>query len=349
MDSHEDDILGGENNSPNIKNLADEQERVERAEAEQREAAKKAKETVAIDGIAFHEDEIDYHSKNIKQKDSKDLFTNVEDAERNRREAEHKALKYAVTKKEAKERFERDLKRTDEERMRAEAETKKQAEELAKAAEKERQKLEAERREREESKIKAEKKRVADEEKKAKSEQRRSISKKRQAAIKHALFGGWRKFVVLGILLIAIVIGGVFAVKKYIIEPAEEAHRVATTATNAYFGTDYEKEFEKIQETIREKLENGATQEEINEYLNVEKDRVEDPDLKVMVYAQYYFNVAFVTKDYDKSIDDMLALLDKSDKSFVKEYIYRRASQLCGPAGEYDRRDYFAQKSEEYR
>ncbi len=120
MDSHDDDILGGENFSPNIKNLADEQEREGRLKAEQQEAAKKAKETVAIDGIAFHEDEIDYHSKNIQQKDGKDLCTKVEGAERRKREAEEEALKYAVTKKEAKERLERDIKHAAKENKEAE-------------------------------------------------------------------------------------------------------------------------------------------------------------------------------------------------------------------------------------
>ena len=349
MNSHDNDILGGGNLSPNIKNLADEQEQEERVKAEQQAAAKKERETVAIDGVAFHEDEIDYHSKDIQHKDSKNLFTRVEGAERHKREEQERALKYAVAKKEAKERFEHDLKRSNEERVRAEAENKKQAEEAAKQAEKERQRYESERRANEELKIKTEQKRIAAEKKRQHAEEKRSISKKRRSAIKNALFAGWHKFVTFGILLAIIIVAGVFAVKKYVVEPAEIAHREATSAKKMYYNSDYQKQFEEIDHTLGEMIERGASKEERMAFLEEKKNSVSDPDVKIMVEVLYLFNNGWYEQNYSETAEKILELADKSDKSFVKEFIYRRVSQCYSFDNNEELRDYYAQKAEEYK
>lgn len=72
---------GGENkfNSPNIKSS------VEQVEPEhsvsEAELRRKAKETVAIDGVPIDEKDIEFHSKNIKAVDNGKLFVKVEGAE----------------------------------------------------------------------------------------------------------------------------------------------------------------------------------------------------------------------------------------------------------------------------
>ena len=73
--------------------------------------------------------DLDFHSEDIKERsDYKDLFVNVEGAERREKEAYNTALKYAAKKKEATGRFAKDLKRSAaeheaaEKRERAEAE-----------------------------------------------------------------------------------------------------------------------------------------------------------------------------------------------------------------------------------
>lgn len=78
---------GGENkevakkriNSPNIKSAADEV--VAEPQLSEEEARRKAKETVAIDGIPIDEKDIKFRAKDIKEADTGKLFVKVEGAE----------------------------------------------------------------------------------------------------------------------------------------------------------------------------------------------------------------------------------------------------------------------------
>ena len=78
---------GGENkevaekkfNSPNIKSAAD--EIIEEPQISEEEARRKAKETVAIDGIPIDEKDIKFRAKDIKEADTGKLFVKVEGAE----------------------------------------------------------------------------------------------------------------------------------------------------------------------------------------------------------------------------------------------------------------------------
>lgn len=78
---------GGENkevakkriNSPNIKSAADEV--MAEPQLSEEEARRKAKETVAIDGIPIDEKDIKFHAKDIKEADTGKLFVKVEGAE----------------------------------------------------------------------------------------------------------------------------------------------------------------------------------------------------------------------------------------------------------------------------
>lgn len=151
-----------------------------------------------------------FHSEDIKeQKDHGDLFVNVEGAERRKRAAEAAALKYAVTKKEASDRFSRDLKRTTEERERAEA--KKKADLEAEAArqaiaqKKAQEQLDRENdRKTKEAIRQAEldnQKRAAEAKHQEKQEQKLERSRKMNALFWH----GGRKFVTIAVLLIIII------------------------------------------------------------------------------------------------------------------------------------------------
>ena len=88
MSANDANPTGGEEktriDSPNIKSSVESEPESEVSEAELR---RKAKETVAIDGIPIDEKDIKYHSKNIKEVDTGKLFVKVEGAEERKKAA----------------------------------------------------------------------------------------------------------------------------------------------------------------------------------------------------------------------------------------------------------------------
>jgi tetratricopeptide (TPR) repeat protein len=99
--------LGGDKNelaknSPNIKSSVDTEPEVDKLSEE--EARRKAKETVAIDGIPIDEKDIKFHSKNIKEADTGKLFVKIEGAEERKKAAiREMEKKQNALRREAKE------------------------------------------------------------------------------------------------------------------------------------------------------------------------------------------------------------------------------------------------------
>lgn len=109
----------GDKLSPNITSAADEAQEVDK-EAEER----RKRETVDIDGVPIDEKDIEFHSSKINKKDTKELFVNVEGAEKRAREAEHKKHleeRRRIEEQRAEERKERAEERAEEKKI-AEAE-----------------------------------------------------------------------------------------------------------------------------------------------------------------------------------------------------------------------------------
>ena len=214
MDSHDSDSTGGQDYSPNIKNLAEEQDRLAREAADAKKAAQKAQETVAIDGVAFSDDEIDYRSKDIRRKDFRRLFTNVEgaeqrarQAERDRKTAQDEAIRRAIKERDQREDAVETLREfTSEQEIAAKRKARRAQLEQIKAASNERERTKKElaaANRRESENLKHEKALLRQEQ----AELRRQTNRSRRQKIVNALWSGKRRtvtIVIVCILLIAV-------------------------------------------------------------------------------------------------------------------------------------------------
>ncbi len=285
--------------SPNIKSAADEPINEDTSAAD----TSKPGETVEIDGIPIAEEDIQFRSENIKKKDTGDLFVNVEGAEKRAREAERKKAKEAKEKEKVEKEKQKEL----EEKRHAEEEAKKQA-----AAKHERQ-------------VKKEQARKA-------RQARHERSVQRAKKVGNFFFGGKHKFITLGIVALAIILVGYNAIRINIIEPAEYEKRMATTVQKEYRGQQIETNFNKlIDEASTIGIEQGVDSE--LEFLQDKINSEQNPDLKVMIQS-FYYNVYGATKDIDEGINQNLKLVNTSEKSFVKHYIYSNLSRLYYSKGD---------------
>ena len=270
--------------------------------------------------------ELDFDSEDIKKRKKTEYFVNIQGAERIKRE---EARRQAI---EEKRRF-AELNRIDA-KMRNES------------VQANAQNFKGEEAElREISKINK---------KREKAEKRRSrtatLNKNIRSAIGatiRQLFGGKKKFIWLGsIVVIALGVGGYFLYTG-VIEPARLAEIQKTTAKNAYVGTDDALEAEDVIGKVEEMQAEGASADDVLNYVQGEIDKSNREGSK-QILQTLYWRVYGYEKDGNKAIEELKKVANNSKLSYVKESAYRSIYLLYKRAGNNAEAENYAKKAQEY-
>ena len=320
--------------------------------------------------------ELSFQSGDIEEKkDYGDLFVNVEGAERRKRAAQAAALKYAVTKKEATDRFTRDLKRTTEEREQLEAKRQAEATKQAAAMKEAQEQLAREEAKKAEEKAKAEKQaeqkrqdesRRIDEEMRRRNEkqakeaaERKKISRKlarkqqkideREAKGRTSLFGGWRRYAFLAIIIIAG--ASITAVvlnnnNKVINKPQENNSSIKVTdyevddsghiSSGDYGGTVGGA---TLAQDFRDKVEEKLANDSNYKYKDAVKDFEETvsssaPTVKIYMSIAYADFVKEKTDDINAAIEIMLKVENEKVDDNAKRAAYFKLYNLYNEKGD---------------
>lgn len=271
--------------------------------------------------------DMDFDSEDIKKRKKTEYFVNIQGAERIKRE---EARRHAI---EEKRRF-AELNRIDA-KMRSESiQTKGQSHKSEEAELREITKINKKRE-------KAEKRRT----------RTAALNKNIRAAIGATfkqLFGGKKKFIWLGaVAAIALAIGGYFLYTN-VIEPARKAEIQKTSTKNAYVGSEDAKVAEAIVSNAADMELDGASADDLLNYIQGELDKIDRDGAKQRVKVLYW-RVYGAKKDRAEAIKELEKIANESKLSHVKDDAFESIAFMYRLDGNEDKAEEYEKKAQEYK
>ena len=310
---------GGEMDASFSPNIKSETEQSPNIETGANEKTPNSTEKITIDGIPIADEDIEFRAKDIHKKDDGDLFVNVEGAEKIAKEAERK-------------------KRLEEERLKKEAAEKERAEQ---EEEKRQERAILEEAKRQERAEKAHERKVKQQERQKKRHERR---KKRL----NFLFGGKRKFVTVGIILIVVCTVGGILLHQNVFEPARIAHIQATTEQNAYVGTEEAQDIEAVIQKASDMALEGKSVDERLSYIKGEIDSSRSAERKALLESLYWRTYGYEVNQ-DKAIEELEKIEKQTDKSYIKADVFDSIALIYRQKGDETKCLEYQNKAKEYK
>lgn len=152
------------------------------------------------------------------------------------------------------------------------------------------------------------------------------------------------------LVLIIILVLGVSAPFAFIAitNAIKEANRTNSVAEKALYKTDKGNKVAEIEQAIASMQFKGKTSDEILAYLDSEIANMSDEDFKVyiqIIRADYIGGYI----DNERSIEELKALENKSDKSYVKEAVYNKLKFAYRRKKDEEMAKYYEEEAEKYR